>query len=139
MSSGRPSSSTLVGKKSKKMTSSSKPNAVSLQDKLQMVENEEQVVLKHIHDLNKWTDAIDGMNEEQLKEYLENRPQELKSVKINNSNNKPKQKQKSKLQKSKPSTCSGIMASVWKFHKEDNDEDDVNKGIQHTLPSSQVK
>lgn len=54
MSSGRPSSSTLVGKKSKKMASSSKPNAVSLQDKLQMVENEEQVVLKHIHDLNKW-------------------------------------------------------------------------------------
>lgn len=72
------------------------------------------------------------MNEEQLKEYLENRPQELKSVKIHNSNNKPKQKQKSKLQKSKPSTCSGIMASVWKFHREDNDEDDVNKGIQHT-------
>ncbi|XP_038996539.1 uncharacterized protein LOC120121177 [Hibiscus syriacus] len=134
MSSGR-SSSTVVGKKSKKTASNSKSNAVSLRDKLKMVENEEDALLKHIDDLNNWTDAIDGMNDEQLKAYLENRPQELKSV--NNQKKKPEQKRKPKVQKimkSKPSTCSGIMASVWKFHKEDDDK--VNKGINHTIPAA---
>ncbi|KAK8490958.1 hypothetical protein V6N13_031791 [Hibiscus sabdariffa] len=135
MSSGRPSS-TVVGKKSKKIASNSKPNAVTVQDKLKMVENEEQTLLKHIDDLNKWTDEIDGMDDEQLKAYLENRPQELKTVNIQK--NKPKQKQKAKVQKtmkSKPSRCSGIMASVWKFHKED-DDDHVNKGINHIIPAA---
>lgn len=36
------------------------------------------------------TDKIDAMNDEQLKEYLKNRPEELKTVKIQKS--KPRQK-----------------------------------------------
>ncbi|GMJ11665.1 hypothetical protein HRI_004835700 [Hibiscus trionum] len=128
--SSRRSSSTVVGKKSKKIASNSKPSAVSLQEKLKMVENEEQALLKHIDDLNNWTNAIDGMDEEQLKAYLENRPQELKTVNIQKK--KPKVQ---KIMKSKPSACSGIMASVWKFHKED-DDDRVNRGIDHTIPAA---
>ncbi|OMO81344.1 hypothetical protein COLO4_23645 [Corchorus olitorius] len=60
------------------------------------------------------------MNDEQLKEYLNNRPEELKSVKIQKS--KPKQKVQ-RIVKPKLSTYSGIMASVWKFHKEDDDKE----------------
>ncbi|XP_022718249.1 uncharacterized protein LOC111276739 [Durio zibethinus] len=74
MSSGR------VGKKSKKIAS--KPNAVSLQEKIKMVDKEEQALLKDIDDLKKWTDTIDAMKDDVLKEYLQNRPEELKSVKI---------------------------------------------------------
>ena len=48
-----------------------------------------------------------------------------------------------KVMKPKPATCCGIMASVWKFHKEDDGKEfstrsdayiyfiDVNKGIKH--------
>ncbi|XWS23369.1 hypothetical protein CRYUN_Cryun28dG0007900 [Craigia yunnanensis] len=112
MSSGR------VGKKSKKIES--KPNAVSLQEKMNMVDKEEQALIKDIDDLKKWTGTIDAMEDEQLKEYLKNRPEELKSVKIQK--NKPRQ-QVQKVVKPKPSTYSGIMASVWKFHKEDGDKE----------------
>ncbi|KAL4340070.1 hypothetical protein GQ457_08G008540 [Hibiscus cannabinus] len=114
-----------------------------------MAENEEHALLKHIdariHSL---------LNDEQLKAYLDSRPQELKTVNIQK--NKPKGSklvpfshvpkitiiklvliQVQKIVKPKPSTCSGIMASVWKFHKEDDDDDEeVNRGINHTIPAS---
>ncbi|XVF30023.1 hypothetical protein REPUB_Repub16aG0021600 [Reevesia pubescens] len=108
MSSGR------VGKKSKNIASK-----LSLQENINMVDKEEQALVKDIDDLKKWTDTIDEMKDEELKEYLKNRPEELKSVNIQK--NKPKQKVK-KVMKPKPSTSSGIMASVWKFHKEDGDD-----------------
>ncbi|XVE55020.1 hypothetical protein DITRI_Ditri03aG0127500 [Diplodiscus trichospermus] len=111
MSSGR------VGKKSKKIAS--KPNSLSLREKIKMVEEEEQVLVKDIDHLQKWTDRIDAMNDERLKEYLKNRPEELNSVKIQT--NKPKQKVQ-RIVKTKTSTSRGIMASVWKFHKEDDED-----------------
>ncbi|XVF73976.1 hypothetical protein PTKIN_Ptkin13bG0024200 [Pterospermum kingtungense] len=107
-----------VGKKSKKIAS--KPDAMSLQEKIDKVDKEEEALIKDIDDLKKWTDTIDAMKDEQLKEYLNNRPEELKSVKIQKKRPKPKVQ---KVLKPKPSTSSGIMASVWKFHKEDDGDD----------------
>ncbi|KAK6257921.1 hypothetical protein QUC31_001380 [Theobroma cacao] len=114
MSSGGP------GKRSKNIAS--KPKALSLQEKKEMVDEEEEALVRDIDDLRKWTDTVDAMNDEQLKEYLKRRPEELKTVKIRKS--KPKQKVQ-KVVKPKPSTCSGIMASVWKFHKEDDDDKEL--------------
>ena len=50
MSSGR------VGKKSKKIASN--PTALSLQDKINMVDKEEQALVKDIDDLKKWVGII---------------------------------------------------------------------------------
>ncbi|KAG6699266.1 hypothetical protein I3842_08G059500, partial [Carya illinoinensis] len=93
--------------------------AVSWQEKKSLADKEEEVLQKEIEDLGIWTEMMDSMNDEQKKEYLYNRPQELKTVKIQKG--KPRQRVQ-RGEKSKPSTSNGILASVWKFHKEDDDE-----------------
>lgn len=101
---------------------------------------------------------IDSMNDEQKKEYLYNRPNELKTAKIQKCKLRKRVRYKlvsciaylertGKLEfhffstvffmglmtgilwvqvqgrdKSKPSTSNGILASVWKFHKEEDEE-----------------
>ncbi|XP_015584216.1 uncharacterized protein LOC8264408 isoform X1 [Ricinus communis] len=92
------------------------PTPISSQDKKELPhqEEEEKVLKKEIQDLRQWTEMIDVMNDEQLKEYLKNRPDQFKTVKIERS--KPRQR----VRKTKSSTSTGIMASVWKFHREDD-------------------
>nr|XP_034924605.1 uncharacterized protein LOC118056493 [Populus alba] len=105
------------GKKKEKIAT--EPVAISWKEKKDLADREEEVLVKDIEDLRAWTDKIDAMNDEQLKEYLKNRPEELKTVKIQKS--KPRQKVQ-QLGKAKSSASMGIMASVWKFHKEDNED-----------------
>ncbi|KAF7820083.1 uncharacterized protein G2W53_025538 [Senna tora] len=86
---------------------------LSWKEKKEIADKEEDVLRKDINDLETWADMIDSMNEENLKEYLKNRPDDLKQ--------KRGKKCKTRVQctgKSKSSTCNAIMASVWKFHKE---------------------
>ncbi|XP_048227182.1 uncharacterized protein LOC8264408 isoform X2 [Ricinus communis] len=80
------------------------PTPISSQDKKELPHQEEE----------EKTEMIDVMNDEQLKEYLKNRPDQFKTVKIERS--KPRQR----VRKTKSSTSTGIMASVWKFHREDD-------------------
>ncbi|KAJ6855522.1 hypothetical protein NC651_040240 [Populus alba x Populus x berolinensis] len=105
------------GKKKEKIAT--EPVAISWKEKKDLADKEEEALVKDIEDLRAWTDKIDAMNDEQLKEYLKNRPEELKTVKIQKS--KPRQKVQ-RLGKAKSSASMGIMASVWKFHKEDNED-----------------
>ncbi|CAK7324840.1 unnamed protein product [Dovyalis caffra] len=105
------------GKKKKKIAM--EPVAISWKEKKDLADKEEETLQNEIEDLKAWTDMIDAMNDEQLKEYLKNRPEELKTVKIQK--NKPRQKVQ-RVRKDKSSASVGIMASVWKFHKEDNED-----------------
>nr|XP_023911137.1 uncharacterized protein LOC112022743 [Quercus suber]POF11942.1 hypothetical protein CFP56_13785 [Quercus suber] len=93
------------------------PKAVSRQEKKSLADNEEKVLQKEIEDLRLWVEMMDTMKDEQLKEYLYNRPNELKTVKIQKS--KPRQRVQ-RVEKS--STSDGILASVWKFHKEEDED-----------------
>lgn len=102
---------------------------------------------------------MDSLTDEQKKEYLDNRPMELKTVKIQKSKLRQRVSfsllitmgglnftcsnnifcdfdgevmllvQVQRAEKSKPSTSSGILASVWKFHRED-DEEEPNSHLQ---------
>ncbi|KAF9661620.1 hypothetical protein SADUNF_Sadunf19G0087800 [Salix dunnii] len=85
------------------------PAAISWKEKKDVADKEEEAL----------TEMIDAMNDEQLKDYLKNRPEELKTVKIQKS--KPGQKVQ-RFRKAKSSASMGIMASVWKFHKEDSED-----------------
>ncbi|XP_021896058.1 uncharacterized protein LOC110813291 [Carica papaya] len=107
-----------VQRKMKEVAEEAKP-LLSLQDKNNMADKQEEALAKDIQHLATWIDMIDAMNDEQLKEYIKNRPEELKTVKIQKS--KPRQKVQ-KAAKSNPTTSTGIMASVWKFHKDDNED-----------------
>ncbi|XP_050212305.1 uncharacterized protein LOC126662423 [Mercurialis annua] len=90
---------------------------ISWQEKKDVADKEEVALNKEIQDLIQWTEMIEGMDDEQLKEYVKNRPDQLKTVKMQKS--KPRQRVQ-QVRKDKGSTSNGIMASVWKFHKEDN-------------------
>ncbi|KAH9692074.1 hypothetical protein KPL70_016290 [Citrus sinensis] len=85
-----------------------KPRTLSLEEKNELAKNEEKELEKQIQDLKTWTDEIAAMNDEQLVEYLKNRPPELKTV--------------PRVRKSKPPKYTGVLASVMKFHKDDGEE-----------------
>ncbi|KAL9449485.1 hypothetical protein AB3S75_011418 [Citrus x aurantiifolia] len=85
-----------------------KPRTLSLEEKNELAKNEEKELEKQIQDLKTWTDEIAAMNDEQLVEYLKNRPPELKTVQ--------------RVRKSKPPKYTGALASVMKFHKDDDEE-----------------
>ncbi|KAJ0086670.1 hypothetical protein Patl1_07785 [Pistacia atlantica] len=119
----------LAGKKKKKIALQLNNTLnLSCQEKKKLLDKEEEALHKQIHALQKWTDEMDTMNDQQLKEYLQNRPPELKTIKIQNT--KPRQKAQ-RIKKSKSSSSSnGIMASVWKFHKPDNNDSSANSDAQ---------
>ncbi|KAF2297384.1 hypothetical protein GH714_022594 [Hevea brasiliensis] len=79
------------GKKQKQITIQPTTAAISWQEKKDLADKEEVALEKEIEDLRKWTDMIDAMNDKQLRDYLKNRPEELKTVKIQRS--KPRQRQ----------------------------------------------
>ncbi|GMY35184.1 hypothetical protein FCV25MIE_30426 [Fagus crenata] len=110
-------SSVRKGNQNKKVAV--EPKVVSWQEKKSLADKEEQTLQKEIEDLRLWARMMDSMNGEQLKEYICNRPIELKTLKIQKS--KPRQRVQ-RIEKSNPSTSNGILASVWKFHKEEDEE-----------------
>ncbi|KAB5512594.1 hypothetical protein DKX38_029622 [Salix brachista] len=107
------------------------PAVISWRERKDVADKEEEALVKDIEDLRSWTEMIDAMNDEQLKKYLKNRPEELKTVKIQKS--KPRQKVQ-RFRKAKSSASMGIMASVWKFHKEDS-EDSVRPDVRKASSS----
>ncbi|EXB57739.1 hypothetical protein L484_006852 [Morus notabilis] len=117
--------SALKEGKNKRKTIIEPNKAISWRERKHLADREEEALKQDIKDLNTWANMIDGMNDQQLRGYIENRPEELKTVKITKSNTaRPKIQ---KIGKSKSSASnSGIMASVWKFHKEDGEEDQLN-------------
>ncbi|KAI9124547.1 hypothetical protein K1719_004469 [Acacia pycnantha] len=89
----------------------------SWKDKKEVADKEEDDLRKDIENLKTWVDMIQSMNNQQVKEYLQNRPDDLKKIKTCQKSHK----NKTKIQcagKSKSSAYSGILASVWKFHKD---------------------
>ncbi|KAK7277290.1 hypothetical protein RIF29_18441 [Crotalaria pallida] len=86
------------------------------EEKRELAQKEEEGLMKDIEEFNTWVDMIETLNDQQLMEYVKNHQVDSKIP------NGPKIKNKvqRKIQgvgKSK-SSSSGIMTSVWKFHKE---------------------
>ncbi|KAL6318117.1 hypothetical protein AAG906_035262 [Vitis piasezkii] len=104
------------GKKKKKAVEETR--ALSWQEKKELADREEEDLEKEVEQLITWTNMIDVMDDDQLKEYLKNRPDDLKTVKTKAAPSKRLQR----TGKPKSSTTNTIMASVWKFHKEDGEE-----------------
>ncbi|KAK7364634.1 hypothetical protein VNO80_13374 [Phaseolus coccineus] len=82
-------------------------------EKVASKEEEEEALRKDAEDLKSWIDMIEKMNDQEIKDYLENNAEDIKLAKV------PKPKKKvQRTRKSKPSTSSnGILASVWRFHQ----------------------
>ncbi|KAK9929649.1 hypothetical protein M0R45_026741 [Rubus argutus] len=107
------------GKKKSRTTILDRPTTVTWLERKSLADKETETLEKQIQDLKTWANMVESMNEEQLKEYLENRPDEFKTVKIHNI--APRQRIQ-RIEKPKCSTSNGIMASVWKFHKEEEQQ-----------------
>ncbi|KAF3445358.1 hypothetical protein FNV43_RR10534 [Rhamnella rubrinervis] len=109
-------------KKKKTVIDDHQSKPISWQERKCLADQEEDALHKDIQHLTAWTNMIEGMDDKELREYLENRPEALKTTKIPKTNCNHNPKQKKVVSKSKSSTSSGIMASVWKFHKEEDDQ-----------------
>ncbi|XP_065880393.1 uncharacterized protein [Euphorbia lathyris] len=96
--------------------------ALSWQEKKEIADKEDDALAKEINDLKKWTDMVEEMNDEQLKEYLKSGPEELKSLKMQKKKQPRQRVQKVRKTRCSTSSSTGIMASVWKFHREDDDD-----------------
>ncbi|CAN1235428.1 hypothetical protein LINPERPRIM_LOCUS4498 [Linum perenne] len=68
--------------KNKKVAAESSTSKVAWEEKKAIADEEQKSLLNQIQDLRTWVGMVDGMNDEQLKEYLKNRPKELKTAKI---------------------------------------------------------
>nr|XP_019703885.1 uncharacterized protein LOC109505514 isoform X1 [Elaeis guineensis] len=109
------------GTESKKKKKASEVEVLSWQQKKELIDKEEDSMEREVEELISWTNMIESMDDNQLKEYLQNRPESLKSVKIGKVAPGKKVKRNAKTGSS-ASSSQGLMASIWKFHKEDDEE-----------------
>ncbi|KAM1742798.1 hypothetical protein ACFX12_012752 [Malus domestica] len=105
----------------KKPKPAMEPGVISWEERKSLADKDEELLEKQIQDLKTWTNMIDSIEEKELKEYLRKRPDELKTVKIIQKTNS---KQNQGGEKPKCSTSNGIIASVWKFHKEEEEDEE---------------
>ncbi|XP_038987046.1 uncharacterized protein LOC120112249 [Phoenix dactylifera] len=107
--------------KKKKKKKASEVEVLSWQQKKELIDREEAAMEREVEELLSWTSMIESMDDNQLKEYLQNRPESLKSVKIGKVAPGKKVQRNAKT-RSSSSSSRGLMASVWKFHKEEDEE-----------------
>ncbi|XP_022143680.1 uncharacterized protein LOC111013524 isoform X2 [Momordica charantia] len=101
------------------MNKKTKKKGISWQEKKDVTDQEQILLRKDLDQLKNWIQMVDSMNDEQLKDYLHNRPKELKTLKIQQSNSRRRRR---KIEDPRYWASYGIMASVWKFHKQDNND-----------------
>ncbi|CAK9309696.1 unnamed protein product [Citrullus colocynthis] len=89
------------------------------EQKKEVIDKEEIQLHKDLDQLTNWIKMVDSMNDEKLKEYLRDTPQEFKILEIPKCNPK---RNGQKIEDPKYWASYGIMASVWKFHKQDNEQ-----------------
>ncbi|XP_058082045.1 uncharacterized protein LOC131230230 [Magnolia sinica] len=91
---------------------------LSWRQKKATADEEEEAIAKDVEDLITWTSLIEAMDEQQLKDYVLNRPENMQSVKTG------KGAPGKRVQRSGKPKCSsashGLMATIWKFHREDD-------------------
>ncbi|ONK77485.1 uncharacterized protein A4U43_C02F7050 [Asparagus officinalis] len=106
----------MSGKESKKHKV---PEVLSWQQKKERADADEVVIKNQVEELFSWTTMIQNMTDDQLKEYVLNRP---KNLNLETKKKAPVKKAKKERKPRASSSSLGIMASIWKFHKEDDDE-----------------
>ncbi|XP_023535574.1 uncharacterized protein LOC111796971 [Cucurbita pepo subsp. pepo] len=94
-------------------------NFIPWEEKKELIDKEEIQLHKDLDQLTNWIKMVDSMNDEKLKDYLQHRPNEFKILKIPRCN--PRRNEQ-RSEDPKYWTSYGIMASVWKFHKQDNEQ-----------------
>ncbi|KAG1369873.1 hypothetical protein COCNU_15G002390 [Cocos nucifera] len=54
---------------------------LSWQQKKELADREEEAIEREVKELTSWTNLMEAMDDNQLKKYLQNRPESLKNVK----------------------------------------------------------
>ncbi|KAH7851983.1 hypothetical protein Vadar_019123 [Vaccinium darrowii] len=86
------------------------------QEKRKVFDKERENLENELANLLAWISEIEKMDDQTLKQYLQNRPNNLKTMAIDKSTlNK-------RVQKARKAKCSGIMSTVWKYNKEDGED-----------------
>ncbi|XP_077247588.1 uncharacterized protein LOC143887378 [Tasmannia lanceolata] len=108
------------GSKRSKKGKEVETEVLSWREKKALADKEEEVIGKEVDELITWTSMIESMDEQQLKECVLNRPESLQSVRTG------KGAPGKRVQRSGKPKCSsasdGLMAAIWKFHREEGEE-----------------
>ncbi|CAI0396460.1 unnamed protein product [Linum tenue] len=83
-----------MDKRRKKKRDEGSSSNLTWQEKKDIADKEEKSLLNEIQALRAWVGMVGAMNDEQLKEYLKNRPQDLKTSKIQKKKPPPNRDQK---------------------------------------------
>ncbi|KAL6010631.1 hypothetical protein ACLOJK_001067 [Asimina triloba] len=90
---------------------------LSWRQKKATADEEEPSLAKEVEEIISWTSLMESMDEKQLKDYVLNRPENMQSIK----SGKGAPGKRIQRSKSKSSSAShGLMATIWKFHREDD-------------------
>ncbi|XP_073004387.1 uncharacterized protein [Typha latifolia] len=118
---------TTEKKKKKKKTKKKKKNkasnieVLSWPQKKELADKEEEAIREEVKEVISWTSMMEAMDDNQLKEYLPNRPASLENV--TKLKDLPTKTVRRNVKLRAPSSSSaGLMAAVWKFHREDDEE-----------------
>ncbi|XP_026458862.1 uncharacterized protein LOC113359445 [Papaver somniferum] len=109
-----------TSKKKKTIKNGDLNQLVSWRQKKAHADKEEETMGKEIEELITWTSIIEAMDDQQLKEYVTNRPENMQSVKITKSASSKRGQRSSAKSKCTPSNA--LMDAIWKFHREEDDE-----------------
>ncbi|THG16939.1 hypothetical protein TEA_015744 [Camellia sinensis var. sinensis] len=85
------------------------------QEKMKHVDQDRNALENDLERLITWINEIENMNDKQLKEYLQNRPDSLKTVSTEKST------PIKRVQRARKPKRPGIMSTVWKFHREEGE------------------
>uniref|UniRef100_A0A6V7QWR1 Uncharacterized protein n=1 Tax=Ananas comosus var. bracteatus TaxID=296719 RepID=A0A6V7QWR1_ANACO len=110
----------LKSKTKKKKKKIAEAEVLSWQEQKKIADAEEATVRSEVDEFVSWTTMIEAMDDKELKEYALNKPDSLQSVRRGKDALK-KTKRNGKARPSSPSSL-GIMATVWKFHTEGDEE-----------------
>ncbi|XP_072970840.1 uncharacterized protein [Typha angustifolia] len=108
-------------KKKKNNNKASNVKVLSWPQKKELADKEEEAIREEVKEVISWTSMVEAMDDNQLKEYLPNRPASLENV--TKLKDLPTKKVRRNVRLRAPSSSSaGLMAAVWKFHREDDEE-----------------
>ncbi|KAH7681007.1 hypothetical protein IHE45_05G031700 [Dioscorea alata] len=99
--------------------------ALSWRQKKALADVEEAAVTREVEELVSWTTKAENMDDGELKRHLLSRAEVLHGTGSGQgANGKKGQKNlKTRVTSASTSSSQGVMASIWKFHREDDEEE----------------
>ncbi|XP_042508591.1 uncharacterized protein LOC122084402 [Macadamia integrifolia] len=117
-----------VARQAKNKKRKEQNEVLTWQQKKMIMDEEEELIKREVEELNTWANMIEAMDDNQLREYIKNRPEDMQTSTAKTGKVAPTKRVRKSTGKPKGSTYSrGLLAVVMKYHKEEDDEEAPKK------------